>query len=71
MEPQPKQITVKVTRAFMLSGKVVKLGTIATYDRAFAAELITNQKAVAHNGNPAAETETETETKPRRPASSK
>lgn len=51
MQTQPKQITVKVTRAFLLGGKVVKPGTVATYDRAFAAELITNQKAVAHDGD--------------------
>lgn len=58
IQNQPKQITVKVLRAFLLNGKTVKSGTVATYDRAFAAELITNQKAVAHDGKPEPETKT-------------
>ena len=57
MQPQPKQITVKVTRAFMLNGAPVEPNTVATYDRGFAAELITNQKAVTHDDNPATKTE--------------
>lgn len=60
MQTQPKQITVKVTRAFLLGGKTVKPNTIATYDRAFAAELITNQKAVAHDGGPELKTKPDT-----------
>ncbi len=44
-----KQTTVKTVRAFSIGGTVVKPGTVATYDHAFAAELIANGKAVAHN----------------------
>jgi len=43
-----KTITVKATRAFFYEGKLVKAGTVATYERAFAAELISNQKAEPH-----------------------
>lgn len=47
-----KQITVKANRAFFYEGKLVKAGTVATYDRAFAAELISSQKASAHDAKP-------------------
>ena len=52
-----KTITVKATRAFFYEGKLVKAGTVATYERAFAAELISNQKAVAHDAKPETKTE--------------
>lgn len=47
-----KQITVKVARAFYHEGKVVKEGTVLTLDNTFAAELISNQKAVPHDAKP-------------------
>lgn len=45
----PKQITVKAVRQYVANGKAVKPGTIVTYDRALASELIANGKAEAHN----------------------
>ncbi len=47
-----KQTSVKVSRAFYHEGKVVKEGTVITLDNTFAAELISNQKAVAHDAKP-------------------
>lgn len=58
----PKQTTIKVVRAFTAGGKTVLPGTVATYDRAFAAELISNGKAETHVPLPEAAPETETKT---------
>lgn len=47
-----KQTTIKVARAFYHEGKVVKEGAVITLDHTFAAELISNQKAVPHDAKP-------------------
>lgn len=49
MLTQPKQITVKAVRAFMVDGRTVKIGSFATYGATLAAELISSGKAVAHH----------------------
>lgn len=56
----PKQITVQAIRAYTVGGKTVKVGAIATYDRALASELIANGKAVAHTAAPEAAPQPET-----------
>jgi len=48
MSTQPEKVTVKVVRPFFVSGTTVKAGTVTSYDRAFAAELISNKKAEPH-----------------------
>lgn len=47
-----KQTNVKVIRAFYHEGKIVKEGSTATFDHHFAAELISNQKAVPIDAKP-------------------
>lgn len=53
MIKHPKEITVKVTKAFFLAGEPVPVGTVISMEYIFAAELIHSGKAIKVDPVPA------------------
>jgi len=54
MIQQPKDLTIRVERAFLMNGEPVPVDTVLTLDYAFARELIAAKKAVATDEKPRA-----------------